>query len=124
MSDVVDSVCPLRFPLPGGLTMPYCSNRSLMTPQPNVRRAVVVIHGTGRNGPGYAEYVEDAATTAFLINETIVVAPHFLTEADVNQHAPGPGVPFWTPNGWKQGDDSTSTQANPRPSTISSFAVV
>jgi pimeloyl-ACP methyl ester carboxylesterase len=55
---------------------------------------------------------------------TIIIAPHFLTEDDVNTHNPGSDVPFWTTDSWKGGDDSLSTSTNPRAAHISSFEVV
>lgn len=119
--DTVDSVCPNRLDLNSGLRIPYCSNRSLDRSDAAVRRAVVVIHGTKRNGPGYYQYVLDAANIAGTTDESIIIAPHFLTEDDVNDHNPGSDVPFWTNKGWKQGDLSTST--NPRSATLSSFEV-
>jgi hypothetical protein len=47
--DVVASVCPNRLALPiGALAIPYCSNKSPEKRDTTVRRAVVVIHGNGR----------------------------------------------------------------------------
>ena len=66
----------------------------------------------------------DAAKKAGKSPETIIIAPHFLTEDDVNTHNPGSDVPFWTTDSWKGGDDSLSTSTNPRAAHISSFEVV
>jgi len=83
--DVVASVCPNRLALPiGALAIPYCSNKSPEKRDTTVRRAVVVIHGNGRNAPGYYRSMLDAANGAGRLAETIIIAPHFLIENDVN----------------------------------------
>ena len=125
LKDVVDRVCPNRLPLNvGDLKIPYSSNKSLEQLDTTVRQAVIVLHGHGRNGTGYYEYVLDAATKAGKLNETLIIAPHFLIEVDVDQRNPGNDVPFWTIGGWKKGDSSLSTAKNPRSAQISSFEVV
>jgi pimeloyl-ACP methyl ester carboxylesterase len=123
--DIVERVCPNRLALHiGGLKIPYCSNKSPEKRDTTVRRAVVVIHGNGRNAPGYYRSLLDAANSAGKLPETIIIAPHFLIEDDVNTHNPGNDVPFWTTDSWKQGDDLLSTSNNPRVAQLSSFGVV
>jgi hypothetical protein len=118
----VSSVCSNRLvSLSGQLRIPYCSNRSLTTHNPAVRRAIIVVHGQGRNGPGYFQSMLDAAQSAGVQSETLIIAPHFLIEEDVQAHGLANDVPFWTEDGWKQGDDSLSTAAHPRAARESSF---
>lgn len=100
--NVVERVCPNRLALhAGNLRIPYCANKSPERRDTSVRRAVLVIHGNGRNGPGYFRSMLDAAKKAGKSPETIIIAPHFLTEDDVNTHNPGSDVPFWTTDSWK-----------------------
>ncbi|WP_414588964.1 hypothetical protein [Scytonema sp. PCC 10023] len=100
--ELVEAVCPNRLALNiGDLKIPYCSNKFPDQQDATVRRAVVVFHGNSRNATGYYQYVLDAATTAGKLHETIILAPHFLVEEDVNHHNPGSDVPFWT-NGLKR----------------------
>ena len=119
----VASVCANTFTLDPSLTLRYCSNGSLDQPDPAIKRAIVVLHGNGRNGPSYYQSVLTAANTAGVTGESIIIAPHFLTEEDINQHLPGTNVAFWSDDGWKQGDESLSTTTNPRAVTMSSFKV-
>jgi pimeloyl-ACP methyl ester carboxylesterase len=123
--DVVERVAPNRLPLQaGGLMLPYCSNRSLDLRDDSVKRAVVVVHGNGRNALGYYRSMLDAAGNAGKAHETLVVAPHFVVEEDVAHHGLSNDVPFWTDNGWKQGDDSLTTASHPRAARISAFAAM
>jgi hypothetical protein len=125
LDGVVDRVCPNRLPLSvGDLNIPYCSNKSLEQIDTTVKHAVIVLHGNGRNATGYYQYVVDAANKAGKLNETLIVTPHFLIEADVNQRNPGNDVPFWTIDSWKGGDLSLSTNQNPRSAQVGSFQVV
>ena len=124
-TDVVERVAPNRLPLQtGGLMLPYCSNRSLELRDERVQRAVVVLHGTGRNALGYYRAMLDAAAGAGKAHETLVVAPHFLIEEDVAHHGLSNDVPFWTNNGWKQGDESLTTASHPRAARISAFTAM
>ncbi|MCC6863158.1 MAG: hypothetical protein IT158_31570 [Bryobacterales bacterium] len=91
---------------------------------PNVRRAIIVVHGLGRNAPGYYQSMVNAANAAGALPETIIVAPHFLTEEDVAAHGLAGDVAFWTSGGWMQGDDSLSTDAHPRAWQTSSFEFI
>jgi hypothetical protein len=123
---IVELVCPLRFAVQVGeatAQIPYCSNASLDAPN-QVTRAIVVVHGSGRNGPGYYRHVAGSAVGVGVVRSTIVVAPHFLTEADVDAYRVEDDVPFWSSGGWKEGAMSRSTTRNPRAFKLSSFAVV
>lgn len=123
MDDIVKRVCPNRWVLNvGDLKIPYCSNRSPDQQDTAIRRAIIVIHGTKRNATGYYQDMLTAAVGK--LHESIILAPHFLTEEDVDYHNLGNDVPFWTNRGWIQGDSSLSTPTNPRSATISSFAVI
>ncbi|MFQ5637620.1 MAG: T9SS type A sorting domain-containing protein [bacterium] len=123
----VDNVSPnrLTITLAGHpLKLPYYRNFSLGSRNENIRRAVVVIHGTLRNADDYYQRILDPARTARKAGETIIIAPQFLIEEDVTQHSLPDDVLFWNNSGWKKGDRSRDTNEHPRPARISSFAVV
>ena len=128
-ADAVDEVCFHKITLEiDGETMriPYCRNLALGNPDVGLRRAVIVIHGKNRTAPAYFDSVLEAArkvdeTTEF---RTIILAPHFLVEEDVTHHELQDDVLFWASDGWQRGDESISTDAHPRPVSISSFSVV
>ncbi|NJR75937.1 MAG: hypothetical protein HC773_24690, partial [Scytonema sp. CRU_2_7] len=124
--DPVDAVCSNRMTLSvtGNLKVPYCSNKILDQPDLSVQRAVIVIHGTSRNADDYYQYMEDAAKKAGKLDGTIILAPQFLREEDIESRNPGNDVLFWTNDGWKEGDSSLSTSSNPRPAQVSSYDVV
>jgi hypothetical protein len=94
-----------------------CTSRPLGEPAPGVERLVVVVHGNSRNADDYLRYVTDAAQEAGAEDTTLVLAPQFPTEDDVEDED-GDGVAVWTSDGWKEGDDSTTSPA------LSSFAAV
>jgi pimeloyl-ACP methyl ester carboxylesterase len=51
------------------------SSYSLTTPNANVHRALVMVHGTGRNADHYFETAMGAAFFADALNDTVVIAP-------------------------------------------------
>lgn len=117
-------VAPDRFAIDADghrLSLPFYSSRPIDPDDHAVERALVVIHGTRRNADEYHAWGTRAAGAAGMLPSTIVVTPQFLMEIDVNEHAPGDDVLFWTNNGWKQGDRSRSTEDNSRPARISSY---
>jgi len=121
----VSTVCTNRLvSFSGQLKIPYCSNKPLTKADPTVRRVIIVVHGQGRNGPGYFQSMVNAAQSAGVLSETLIVAPHFLIEEDVAAHGLANDVAFWSEDGWKQGDDSLSTPSHPRAGIESSFDTI
>ncbi len=82
------------------------ANATLDTPSLPVTRVVILLHGIKRNA---GEYFENG--TALLANagldpaSTLLVAPHFLTDADADNF---PGVPRWAAGQWLHGSPSFS----------------
>lgn len=74
---------------------------------PNVTRALVVVHGVSRNPVDYLGYALNAAKLAGLDKQTIVVAPWFKTKDD----KPAKGDAVWSSDGWKDGTDKASSFA-------------
>jgi pimeloyl-ACP methyl ester carboxylesterase len=83
-----------------------------------VVRAVVVVHGAGRNPGYYFEMMVLAASWAGFRNGTLIISPHFQTRGD----GPGSGEATWTTNGWKRGDESDPLV--PSGGTVSSYGAV
>jgi pimeloyl-ACP methyl ester carboxylesterase len=97
-----------------GAALEYCGNGTVDRPDPRITTVLVVVHGTGRNACDYAGYGIESATQAGRASSTLVVAPHFLAQAD----APKAGTMYWSSGGWKEGDASLSKPA------VSSYAAL
>lgn len=52
------------------------------TPNRDITRAFILIHGTGRNADHYFETAVAAAFLAGALENTIVISPHFIVDAD------------------------------------------
>lgn len=82
----------------------YYRNFTLASGQPSVRRAVVVIHGAGRNARGYHNNAVDMVRDAFGLNATIVLSPLFAEDAD------GDDDLHWNREDWKSGASPRTTR--------------
>ncbi len=85
------------------------ANYKLNTPNAAVTRAFVLVHGTGRNADHYFETAMAAAFLAGAIENTVVIAPHFVADTDKTQ----PNEVLWPNRGdtWRSGGMSTSHPA-------------
>lgn len=126
-TDIVDHVSDVTMTLhPGGqaLKVPYYANRTLGTTYPEVTRAILVINGTLRNADVYYQAVVQAGElSGGADSSTFIIAPQYLTEADLQAHDLSADYAFWAYMGWRKGDMSLNTVHHPRPSRLSSFAV-
>lgn len=86
-----------------------------MSGSDDVTRAIVVVHGTGRNAEGYFERVMRGAERAGVADKTLVVSPWFKAEED----KPEESGATWTSAGWKIGDEAVAPENGP-----SSFLVM
>jgi hypothetical protein len=121
----IDQICAERITLDDDYSkIPYCRNSPLGERNEIVERALIVIHGTNRNAKGYYDYTLNAAIKAGSGKNTIILAPQFLIEDDVNNLNLENEIVFWSNNGWKGGDESQSTTQHPRSTRISSFSVI
>jgi hypothetical protein len=124
----VDYVSPNRitFNIDGNiLKIPYSRNYALGSTNENIIRAIIVIHGKNRNAFDYYNTILDAAKTADHAEETtIIIAPQFLIEDDIDWHGLPDNILFWDNGGWKIGHKSKNTISHPRPARISSFAII
>ena len=81
--------------------LPYFSNKNIAVTNEEVTKIIIVVHGTNRNADDYFETMEDAMfQRAGLIDQTIIVAPQFLTEEDVEAFNLNRDYPYWSSDGW------------------------
>lgn len=88
-------------------------------PNPQVTRAIIVIHGKLRNANVYfhtAERARDAAGAS--ANSTLLIAPQFLATLDTQAHTEPADLLRWNDNAWMGGE---AAQA---PLPISSYTVL
>jgi pimeloyl-ACP methyl ester carboxylesterase len=84
--------------------------------QPQLRRAVIVVHGRLRDALTYYASLRQAHEAAGARGaDTLLIAPQFLTEVDARGLGVGPTVLRWTLTGWQGGDDAVA------PAAISAF---
>ncbi len=90
----------------------------LAVPQPDIRRAIVVIHGADGNADSYFRTTTKAAAMAGKAAETLVIAPRFVQRREASIP---PGQLVWSRGAdWRAGDLSMR-DVTPR---VSSFAVI
>lgn len=112
------SACAAVLGLRGGGLMPYYRNYPLGTTLPDIKRAIVVIHGNGRDVASYFGTLVSATRTAGLSRETLIIAPYFQGTSDPK---PPEGQLAWK-DGWKEG--SLSIDRGPLVPPHYSFEVV
>ncbi|WP_145009240.1 alpha/beta hydrolase [Pseudomonas oryzihabitans] len=86
-------------------------------PHPEIRRALVIVHGRLRNAATYFRSGETATQAAGASADTLVIAPQFLNDQDVKRHQLPDDLLRWQGNAWMGGEPALG----PRP--LSSFAV-
>ncbi|MCF1368385.1 alpha/beta hydrolase [Burkholderia cenocepacia] len=103
----------------GSAVLPVYADHPLDRAAPDVVRVFIVIHGTLRNADAYyasgRQVVEKAGAAGA---GTMVVAPQFLTRADVRAFSLGASTLAWTQEGWKGGEPAR------QPGPVSSFAAL
>jgi len=87
-------------------------------PLPEVQRAVIIVHGHQRNAQTYLHSAEQAAAQAGQATTSLIIAPQFLNEGDVQQHHLPDNLLRWRGSDWMAGADSTG------PSALSSYAAL
>ncbi|MCA8082775.1 alpha/beta fold hydrolase [Burkholderia cenocepacia] len=103
----------------GSAVLPVYADHPLDQAVPDVVRVFIVIHGTLRNADAYYasghQVVEKAGAAGA---GTMVVAPQFLTRADVRAFSLPASTLAWTQEGWKGGEPAR------QPAPVSSFAAL
>jgi hypothetical protein len=117
--DPVPVICEKRFPIQRGddiLFARFCSNgdelgSSGLVVDESKTTGILVIHGRERNANEYLYYVEQAARSVGAIDDTIIVAPQFVTDEDLATFGlQASDDMYWSNNGWIQGDTSKMTR--------------
>lgn len=103
----------------GSASEPFDISLDWSKPQPDIRRAVLVFHGVGRDVNGYYRAIQDATEQAGpAARDTIFIAPQFLDEEDIREHHLPADVLRWRRAAWESGAPAV------KPSPIGSYAVV
>ena len=106
------------------LTQPYYRNISLDSTSEHIKYAIVSLHGDGRNSYEHFSVVTQLTAGVGLQDSTILLAPTYPIQDDINQYNLNDDVLYWPDGDWNAGDLSRNTQSNPRPFRISSFSTM
>ena len=106
------------------LTQPYYRNIPLANTSADIKYAIISLHGDGRNADEHFNIIGQVTVNAGLEDSTILLAPVYPFQDDINQYNLGDDVLYWSDTDWNAGDLSRNTQSNPRPFRISSFSTM
>jgi pimeloyl-ACP methyl ester carboxylesterase len=88
----------------GTVKLPFDVSLDWSKPQPSITRAVILLHGKGRNVDDYYNGLLRAASEAGAASEhSILIAPQFLDEHDVEDHHLGREIVRWHTGRWEAG---------------------
>jgi pimeloyl-ACP methyl ester carboxylesterase len=89
----------------GTATFPLYLSADWSNPLPNVTRAVLVLHGVLRNADDYFHSALEAQAAAGDAGKsTLMIAPQFLSEVDVDAFKLPADTLRWSSTGWEGGD--------------------
>lgn len=88
-------------------SMVYASH-ALDSVNPRITRALIMVHGAGRNADHYFETAMAAAFLAGALDNTIVIAPRYITGADSATTHPNEVVWSSAANNWRSGGFSST----------------
>jgi pimeloyl-ACP methyl ester carboxylesterase len=75
-----------------------------------IERAVVMVHGAGRNADDYYGTAMAAAVAAGKLERTVLVSPHFKANDGRSCKDPGePGEALWPCGGWREGEAAVNS---------------
>lgn len=123
----IERACPSIFKVnkAGKLySLRYASNHPINKKNNTIKQLVIYIHGARRNGLDYYEWGEKAVKAADKTNETLLIAPQFTSEKDLQDHNHDASHVFWTNNNWRIGDESVSSKKRMMEDSFSSFTLV
>ena len=106
------------------LRQPYYRNISLNSTSEHIKYAIISLHGDGRNSFEHYSVIAQLTELAGLQDSTILIAPTYPIQEDINTHNLGEDILYWPDIDWNAGNLSRSTQSNPRPFRISSFSTM
>ncbi len=87
----------------------YWNNHSVDVSNDHLNQAVIVIHGMNRNADDYYDYIEQAATTENVFEQTLILVPKFKTIDDKVKD----NELYWSASGWKKGFKSKNGNRTP-----------
>ncbi len=103
----------------GSATDPFLISLDWSKPQPQITRALIIVHGKGRDVKAdYRTALEAAGIASPAASETVFIAPQFLDEEDVDVHGTPADVLRWRRTTWDSGAPASA------PIPVSSFEVV
>jgi pimeloyl-ACP methyl ester carboxylesterase len=89
-------------------TLPLYVSSDWSNAEPNITRAVIVLHGRLRNADVYYQSAKTAQAAAGEAGRaTIMIVPQFLADIDVEAYHLPADTLRWTLEGWEGGDDAT-----------------
>ncbi|WP_397451272.1 alpha/beta hydrolase [Pseudomonas sp. NA-150] len=113
----VKALSPERLPVNGALATLGLS-KDWKSPQPNTRRALIIIHGRLRNAQTYLRSAERASYRSGLRSSTLLIAPQFLDQKDITKHQLKDNILRWHKDDWMGGEAALG------PVPVSSFTVI
>lgn len=118
----VDVVAPqhltVRAPAGTGI-VPLFATGEWNAAQPDVTTAVILLHGRLRNADAYFRFAHRARAAAGRnSNDTVLLVPQFLAQADVEAHRLPASTLCWDWTGWMGGGEALA------PAPVSSFDVL
>lgn len=102
----------------GEATIPLYSSADLSKSHPDIKRALIVLHGRLRDADRYFELAQRATGASGASADTVVIAPQMLSNADAARHDVAASVPRWKADGWMGGEPAKA------PVAMSSFEVI
>jgi len=103
----------------GTASIPIDASEDPGAVHPNITRVIIVVHGKGRDVAGYYAALRRAAESAgSAANHTLLLAPQFLREEDVEAHRLPARFLRWHAGSWTEGEGAAG------PAPLSSFDVI
>lgn len=117
MEHAVKTLSPARLGM-GNNELAVGLSQDWQRPLPDVQRALIIVHGRLRNAQTYLHSAEQAASQAGQSATTLVIAPQFLNQDDIERHPSPDSLLRWQGNAWMAGEPSRG------PGPVSSYAAL
>jgi len=112
----VEAIADSRVAVDGQGALPLYVSRDWSVPQPDVTRAVLILHGRLRNADVYYRSAQAAQAAAGAAGQTsLMIVPQFLAQIDVDAYHLAADTLRWTLTGWEGGEAAVG------PAPVSSF---